>query len=264
MANPQKENGFTPISNEILENIMKSQLNGTQFRIILAVWRHTYGFGRKSHEMSDTFLSVAIGVPRQQIAREIKPLIARKIILVIKDATFNNAKIIAFNKDYEAWITPQAPTSITGNYVDASTGNYVDASTGNYVDASTGNYVDAQERNIKENFKENFKDKKHSACAKKKTAIFIPPKLDEVQIYCLERNNSIDAQAFIDFYQSKGWMVGKSKMKDWKAAIRTWERNRKDSAQPRQQFKTAFERTMDTAKESIEKYNNGELNRIDI
>ena len=57
---------------------------------------------------------------------------------------------------------------------------------------------------------------------------FIPPTVEEVQAYCQERNNKVDAQTFVDFYSSKGWMVGKNKMKDWKAAVRTWERNRKD------------------------------------
>ena len=57
---------------------------------------------------------------------------------------------------------------------------------------------------------------------------FTPPTVEEVQAYCQERKNKVDAQAFVDFYSSKGWMVGKNKMKDWKAAVRTWERNRKD------------------------------------
>ena len=53
---------------------------------------------------------------------------------------------------------------------------------------------------------------------------FTPPTVDEVAAYCGERNNRIDPQTFVDFYASKGWVVGKSKMKDWKAAIRTWEK----------------------------------------
>lgn len=62
-----------------------------------------------------------------------------------------------------------------------------------------------------------------------KTKRFTPPTLDEVEQYCLERANGIDAQTFIDFYESKGWMIGKNKMKDWKAAVRTWERKNKES-----------------------------------
>lgn len=60
------------------------------------------------------------------------------------------------------------------------------------------------------------------------TKKFIPPTVEEVRAYCQERGNKVDPQAFVDFYSSKGWMVGKNKMKDWKAAVRgTWEKNSK-------------------------------------
>lgn len=61
----------------------------------------------------------------------------------------------------------------------------------------------------------------------KKKSIFVIPTLEEVQAYCQERKNNIDPEVFIDFYESKGWMVGKNKMKDWKATVRTWEKNQK-------------------------------------
>lgn len=57
---------------------------------------------------------------------------------------------------------------------------------------------------------------------------FVPPTVDEVRAYCRERGNKVDAESFVDFYESKGWMVGKNRMKDWKACIRTWERNNKE------------------------------------
>ena len=70
-----------------------------------------------------------------------------------------------------------------------------------------------------------------------KSTRFVPPTVDEIKEYCLERNNNVDAEKFYDFYQAKGWMVGKNKMKDWKAAIRTWEnRDKKPSNQPRDMF----------------------------
>lgn len=56
---------------------------------------------------------------------------------------------------------------------------------------------------------------------------FTPPTVKEVAAYCEERGNSISPEAFIDYYSSKGWMVGKNKMKDWKAAVRNWERRQK-------------------------------------
>ena len=68
--------------------------------------------------------------------------------------------------------------------------------------------------NIKENTKKNF----------------IKPTVEEIQRYCSERNNGINANAFYDFYESKNWYVGKNKMKDWKACVRTWEqRYKKDN-----------------------------------
>ena len=53
---------------------------------------------------------------------------------------------------------------------------------------------------------------------------FKKPTLDDVKNYCILRQNNIDAEAFIDFYESKNWQIGKNKMKDWKACVRTWER----------------------------------------
>lgn len=71
------------------------------------------------------------------------------------------------------------------------------------------------------------KDSKGESVRGEKARRFIPPSVEEVEQYCIERSNNIDAQSFIDFYESKGWMIGKNKMKDWKAAVRTWERSRK-------------------------------------
>ena len=67
--------------------------------------------------------------------------------------------------------------------------------------------------NIKENIKEKFKK----------------PTLEEVESYCKERNNNVDPERFIDFYESKGWVVGKTPMKDWKACVRTWESKQVES-----------------------------------
>lgn len=62
--------------------------------------------------------------------------------------------------------------------------------------------------------------------SEKRSTRFIPPSVEEVRDYCIERKNNIDAENFVDYYESKGWMIGKNKMKDWKASVRTWERNK--------------------------------------
>lgn len=58
-----------------------------------------------------------------------------------------------------------------------------------------------------------------------KTKRFTPPTLDEVKDYCFERGNNVDAEKWYDYYSSNGWKVGKNPMKDWRAAVRTWERS---------------------------------------
>lgn len=60
-------------------------------------------------------------------------------------------------------------------------------------------------------------------------AKFQKPTIAEIDAYCAERGNTIDAEEFFNFYESKGWVIGKSPMKDWKACIRTWERNKRHS-----------------------------------
>jgi hypothetical protein len=79
---------------------------------------------------------------------------------------------------------------------------------------------------------------------KKEPSRFIPPTVEEVSAYCIERGNSVNPQRFIDHYTSNGWMVGKNKMKDWQAAVRTWERNaldQKPAPQVQKKFVNPFE-----------------------
>ena len=91
--------------------------------------------------------------------------------------------------------------------------------------------------NIDNNIKDNIVCGTHTQepsknVDKKPRKIFRPPTIQEVREYCLERGNDIDAEYFVNFYQSKNWMVGKNKMKDWRACVRTWEiKNRQNQKQ---------------------------------
>lgn len=66
---------------------------------------------------------------------------------------------------------------------------------------------------------------------KKRGKVFVKPTIPEVAVYCIQQQNNIDAKAFVDFYDSKNWYVGKNKMKDWKAAVRTWEKRNGSNGQ---------------------------------
>jgi len=97
---PQLENGFTQIANEILEDLANTKLNGTQFRILLIVWRSTYGWNRKEHDLSLSYLSKATGIHKQQIKKALDSLIEMNIILVVKEHTDTVSRVLEFNKNY--------------------------------------------------------------------------------------------------------------------------------------------------------------------
>ena len=78
---------------------------------------------------------------------------------------------------------------------------------------------------------QNGQTKERKESKEGKRSIFMPPTIDEVRAYCAEKNYSVDPERFVDFYESKGWMVGKTKMKDWKASVRLWERGNQRSDQ---------------------------------
>lgn len=71
----------------------------------------------------------------------------------------------------------------------------------------------------------NSKKPKEKSCAKKENRNSIPPTLEMVTAYCEERKNGVNPAKFIDHYTAKNWCIGKQKMCDWQAAIRTWENN---------------------------------------
>lgn len=84
--------------------------------------------------------------------------------------------------------------------------------------------------NGNENVNANVNEKVSAACAALPSKRFVKPSVQEIEAYCFERGNTIKSQNFYDFYESKGWKVGNQPMKDWKAAVRTWEQR---NLQPR-------------------------------
>ena len=156
------------------------------------------------------------------------PYFSRGQIRRLIDNCVNNGAVLKgnFNKagyDKTNWF------SLTDEVLKAY-GGYVESNMG-CVDISTG-YAETDisyaENNptIPDNKPYIKPDNKH-----RERKRFSPPSLAEVTEYCNERSNKVSPQQFIDFYESKGWMVGKDKMKDWKASVRTWENRDKAKEQ---------------------------------
>ena len=109
---------------------------------------------------------------------------------------------------------PEGPRIKALDSMPAATGEEEDA------EAPTDTYIDTTiDTNNTNNYRENRSDSKKR---------FVVPTAEEVAAYCRERGNNVDAQRFVDFYTSKGWQIGKEPMRDWRACVRTWERNGRD------------------------------------
>ena len=231
MASPQKENGFTPIANEILEQVVKLPLNGSQFSILITIWRYTYGYNRSKCEISQTFIAKATGISRSHISREINPLFEMEILKYIRKPTHGKSGVIAFNKDYDKWIINRRGSTESG---------------------TSGSTESGTQKRKKERSKESICGQGAPTHTVKP---FVPPSIQEIEEYCTQRQNNIDAQKFLDFYESKGWMIGKNKMKNWKASVRTWESNSKNE-KPTQKREPKKPEQTEEEKERIKRLRN--------
>jgi len=210
MANPQTENGYTKISNELLEAIIRSGLNGTEIAIIFHIIRKTYGFSKLEDEISLSQFCESIPVSRMSIITALKNLQLVKIIrLVKKGLSVKMSNRYAINKNYEEWQLVKKTR---------------------LVKISSKTSKDFYNKLVKKTLhtKENIQKKYTKEIYIEKKENFKIPKIEEIKSYCLERKNNINPVTFFNYYESKGWMIGKNKMKNWKACIHTWEEKHKE------------------------------------
>ncbi|MDR6883060.1 replication protein [Bacillus sp. 3255] len=112
MASPQKEKGFTPVANEILDQICQYNLNGAQLRIIMKIWRQTYGYGKKDHEFAISFIQMTTKLAKSTVKKEVAALIKSKVLIVTKEETNTEGRMLGFNKNYEDWMVPKGSESV--------------------------------------------------------------------------------------------------------------------------------------------------------
>lgn len=103
MANPQKENGYTPIANEILEHIYSFDFTCTEIKILLMIIRFSYGFGRKDAGIAISFFESGLRMNSRTLQREIKKLIDMNVLLVVSEARGTIPRTLKLNKNYEEW-----------------------------------------------------------------------------------------------------------------------------------------------------------------
>jgi phage replication O-like protein O len=154
LADVQLENGYTKIANKILERLALTKLSPIQFRLILVIWRYTYGFNRKEHTFSLSFLSEATNYDQRQLQRELAKLEQRRII--IQKVQPGKPRIISFNKNYDEWLDEETLGNSTIGKV--TNGNSTKGTFGNSTEGTLGNSTKEEIKNINKNLNKNNDD----------------------------------------------------------------------------------------------------------
>lgn len=103
MANVQLEHGFTKIANELLDAIQSFQFTQNQFKLLLALWRNTYGWNRKECDFSLNKLVSQTGLQKKRVIETLRSLEESNIIIEVKAPVGSSGKIVRFNKNYDSW-----------------------------------------------------------------------------------------------------------------------------------------------------------------
>ena len=156
---------------------------------------YSYSDGGSAFYGSTEYLAQRLGSSKSRIIKVLNEMVSKGLIIKKTSGRFN------------FYVTNY-------NYVCNTDEQKVSVQNTERCHIDTESSVVPTPNNINNNIKDNIS-----------TTRFKKPTVEEVQAYCKERNNSVDAEKFISHYDSNGWKIGKSPMKDWKAAVRTWEKN---------------------------------------
>ena len=181
----------------------------------LLTYAIVYGFsqdGESAFLGNSKYVSYALRVSRPTAIKALDSLTSKGLIIKtqekINDIVFNRYKanlqvIKDFDRPYKESLQGGSKESLQGGYKETLHSNKYKELNNKEINKDIGGNNPTPEK------KERIK----------------APSVEEVQAYCRERGNTIDAQHFVDYYSARGWMLGKSHIKDWKACVRTWERN---------------------------------------
>lgn len=202
---------FTMTPNHVLDAACKVKLNGTQHNILNAIIRRSYGFREDKARMSISFIKDLTGRDDRQIKREIKEMEERRILT--STVRQGSTRMVSINEDTSSWIMEPTRGKSTPSK-DQTSGELTPCTSGELTPSTCGESTTHINKDLKKNRKKNTTPKK-----------FSKPTIEEIEEYCNERKNGIDPEYFFNYYESKGWVIGKSPMKSWKSSVITWEKN---------------------------------------
>jgi phage replication O-like protein O len=224
MASPQKEKGYTAIANETMEALSGIRIAGEARQILDTIIRKTYGFNKKEDAISLSQFALLTKLKKPTIIRGIAKLKSMNLIIINDNGSINKYR---FNKDFDTWkpLSKKITLSKKIMTVDNKDNDSLSKKIPTKVDITkdTVTKVDRRKR-------------------------FTPPSFDEIVNYLVEKKKDnkseaeFKAESIIEFYESKGWMIGKNKMVSWPHAIsRAWREWDWDSRRKKHKTSTGFD-----------------------
>lgn len=200
--------------NYIIANKTIARMYGLEEAIMLGELASEYKYWKRRDELKDGYFFSTIENVKENTTLSDKR--QRSALNTLKEAGIVSVKLMGIPaKRYIKIEVEQIFRILTNN----------DCENGKASFAKMAELETPKKQGNNNNLNNNKNSNKEDIGEEPKRKRFVPPTLEEVKAYCIERKNNVDAQRFIDYYTSNGWLVGKNKMKDWKAAVRTWERN---------------------------------------
>lgn len=228
MANPQLENGYIRIANEIYKEIYKIDLSASELRILLFVIFQTYGFNKKIKKMSANYISQGTEIPVKTVRRALNGLI-NKNILFSKNHGQNNSKSYGIVKDYDKWllkneypstqkrVSPQTSTPLLTNGLPKNEPKGTQNCAFDYSKMSTN----TRQYNTRQY-------KQDSSSSTTTTDSTLKPTLENIKSYVKEKGYKFNPEKFYQHYEILGWEYKGTPIKNWKLLADRWnnaERN---------------------------------------
>lgn len=245
-ANPQLEDGYTRISNELLEAICASDLTGLQMRILMLFIRSSYGYGKREAAFSLEYIQEKLQIPKRSAQRSLKSLTDANILQVIQEASRSTPRIMVLNKKYNEWdisgdqyVTPKSEsgdTQVTKNRVTQMTRS------GDRDVTQRGDLAVTHKRKTKENINKGCQTRARAReervsgpCLASGERVSGPcpiPTLESISGYCQSEGlRFVDARRFFEHYERTKWTTKDGRLvEDWKGLLRKWDKQDREKA----------------------------------
>ena len=245
---PQLEDGYTRISNELLEAICQYDFTGLQMRVLMLFIRASYGYRKKEAAFSLEYIQKKLRIPKRSAQRALKSLIDADVLQIVQEASKSTPRIIILNKKYHKWkilgdpdVTPKSQsgdTQVTRNRVTQM------ARLGDPDVTPRGDRDVTHKRKAKENINKGCQARARAcgeevsgprpASGERVSGPCPIPTLESISGYCQSAGLCfVDARRFFEYYSSprRNWTTTDGKViEDWKGLLRKWDKQDREKA----------------------------------